>query len=305
MSWLIVSLFAYFLFSIVSLTDKFLLAGPPKPKIYAFYAGTLGSLIILLIPFTGLFIPDALTFFLCLLTGAIFVFSLLALYEGLEKYEASRVISAIGGLTPLFVFLLTFFIARNKEPLPSAGIFAFVLLASGSFLIARQDSEKTSKGGIIISALTAFLLALYFFLAKYVYLALPFWHGLIWIKIGSLFAAASFLCSKEVRDELFHKKHHKQSFNKKTGALFIINQVFGASAAILQNWAIALAGVAYVSIVVALQGVQYIFIFIFAMLLSWKFPKILKEKNSKKIITQKIIAIILIAAGLAILGLIS
>lgn len=304
MSWLIVSLFSYFLFSIVSLTDKFLLSGPPKPKIYTFYAGTLGSLIILLIPFVGFSIPDGLTIFLCLLTGSIFVFSLLALYEGLEKYEASRVVSAIGGLTPLFVFLLTFFISGDAAILPPAGILAFILLALGSFLIAKQDSEKSSKGSLIISALTAFLLALYFFLAKYVYLALPFWHGLIWIKIGSLLAAAIFLCSKEVRDELFHKKRHKQSFNKKTGSLFIVNQAFGAAAAILQNWAIALAGMAYVSIVVALQGVQYLFIFIFALLLSWKFPKILKEKHSKKIIVQKIIAIILIGIGLAILGFI-
>lgn len=305
MSWLIVALLSYFLFSIVSLTDKFLLAGPPKPKIYTFYAGTLGSLIILLIPFVEFSIPDGITIFLCLLTGAIFVFSLLALYEGLEKYEASRVVSAIGGLTPLFVFLLTFFISGKKEILPPAGILAFTLLAMGSFLIARQDSKRVSRGSIIISTLTAFLLALYFFLAKYVYLALPFWHGLIWIKIGSLLAAVFFFFSKEVRDEIFHKKRQKQSFDKKTGALFLINQGFGAAAAILQNWAIALAGVAYVSIVVALQGTQYLFIFIFALLLSWKFPKILKEKTSKKIISQKIIAIILIAAGLAILGFVN
>ncbi len=302
MSWLIVSMCAYFIFSIVSLTDKFLLAGPPKPKIYAFYAGALGSLLVLFIPFVGFSIPDALTIFLCILTGAIFVFALLALYEGLEKYEASRIIPAIGGLSPLFVFLLTFFISGRQGALQPSGIVAFILLACGSFLISRQGSVKSSKGSIIIASLAAFLLALYFFLAKYVYLALPFWHGLIWIKIGSLLAALLFIFSGEVRDELFRKEKKKGSFNIKTGILFVINQGFGAAGAILQNWAIALAGVAYVSIVVALQGVQYFFIFIFALLLSWRFPEILNEGRGKKIIAQKITAILLIGAGLAILA---
>lgn len=304
MSWLIVAILSYFLFSIVSITDKFLLAGPPKPKIYTFYAGTLGSLIVVLIPFVHFYIPDFATVILALLAGAIFVFSLLALYTGLENHEASRIISAIGGLTPIFVFLLTFFFSKEKTMLSASEILAFACLALGSFLIARQSSSRISKGSLLISSITALFLALYFFLAKYVYLALPFWHGLIWMKIGSLIAASFFIFSKEVRNEIFRKKHKKRSFDKKTGTLFLINQGFGAAAAILQNWAIALAGMAYVSIVIALQGVQYLFVLIIALLLSWKFPEILKEKSNKKIIMQKTFAILLIAAGLAILAFI-
>lgn len=303
MSWIIVAILSYFLFSYVSLTDKFLLAGPPNPKIYTFYAGTLGSLIIILIPFVGLsFLNFPKTIF-TLVTGAFFVFSLFFIYEGLEKYEASRIIPAIGGLTPIFAFFITLIISHGTETLSIKGLVALLLLTLGSIFISLDFSKKISYSSLKISAIASLFLALNFVFAKYVYNMFPFWQGLIWIKIGSLIAALFFFFSREVREEIFKKKEKKYSFTKKTGALFIINQGFGAMAAILQNWAIALAGISFVSIVIALQGIQYLFLFIFALLLSWKFPKILKEETSKKIIIQKIISILLICAGLAMLAI--
>jgi len=75
----------------------------------------------------------------------------------------------------------------------------------------------------------------------------------------------------------------------------------GAGANILQNWAIALAPLAFVAVISALQGVQYVFLLIFAVLLSLKSPQILKEEISRKILFQKVIAILLIAGGLTLL----
>lgn len=303
MPWLIAAILSYFLFAIVSLTDKFLLAGPPRPKIYTFYAGSLGSLIALLIPFVGFtFLPIEKAFF-CLITGAVFVLSLFAIYEGLKRYEASRIVPAIGGVTPIFTFFLAYLISRGRETLPFKAVLALIFLALGSILIARHPNKKTSFGSFGISSVAALLLAVYFVFAKQVFLMMPFWHGLIWIKIGSLIAALFFIFSGEVRAEIFGKKHRENSFNKKTAILFIVNQGFGACAAILQNWAIALAGAAFVSIVVALQGVQYFFLLLLAVLLSWKFPEILKEELSKEIIIQKIISILLICVGLAMLAI--
>ena len=140
-----------------------------------------------------------------------------------------------------------------------------------------------------------FFLALSFVLAKYVYMAQPFWSGYIWIRIGGFLMAMSFLFTRRVRDELFKVK---MSFPKKTAVIFLSNQVAGASANILQNWAIALSPLIYVAIINALQGVQYMF----AVLLSLKFPRILKEEISRGILLQKILAILLIGAGLALLA---
>jgi len=53
MPWLTLIILAYFLFAIVALGDKYLLKGPPNPKIYTFYVGVLGILALFLIPFVG------------------------------------------------------------------------------------------------------------------------------------------------------------------------------------------------------------------------------------------------------------
>ena len=73
-------------------------------------------------------------------------------------------------------------------------------------------------------------------------------------------------------------------------------------AGILQNLSIALAGIAYVAIISALSGTQYVFLLLLSLILSLKFPKAFKEKLSKKVIRQKVFAIALIVVGLALLA---
>ena len=53
----------------------------------------------------------------------------------------------------------------------------------------------------------------------------------------------------------------------------------------------------------ALGGVQYVFLIILATLFFFKFPEILKEEISRKVLLQKTLAIWLIVAGLALLSL--
>jgi hypothetical protein len=103
-----------------------------------------------------------------------------------------------------------------------------------------------------------------------------------------------------VKEEIFKKK---VSFKKKTLGIFVSNQALGGGANILQNWAIALAPLSYVAFVNALQGIQHVFLLIFAVFLSFKFPHILKEEFSGKILFQKIFAILLIGVGLALLAI--
>ncbi|MEA3344163.1 MAG: hypothetical protein U9Q16_00560 [Patescibacteria group bacterium] len=300
MLWFIVIILAYLLFAATNLVNKFILAGPPNPKSYSFYVGILSGLTILLIPFVGFSIPNFYQILLCLLSGAVFIFAILGLFEGLERFEASRVIPAIGAISPLFVFALIFLFSGGKEVLGIIEIVSFILLIIGGILITYNPSAKVSLKSLKISVLTSFLFAFFFILAKYVYIMLPFWTGFIWIRIGTFLAAIFFIFFKEVRQEIFEKKF---TFNKKTGILFILNQIIGALASILQNWAIALAGLIYLSLISALQGVQYVFLFILTILVSLKFPKRFKEDFSKKVLFQKIVAILIIGAGLSVLAL--
>jgi len=265
MLWLIIIIVAYFLFAIVALGDKYLLAGAPNPKSYSFYVGILGGLVLILIPFVDFSIPAFYQVLFCFLAGAMFIFAILGMFEGLERFEASRIIPAVGGILPLFTFLLVYFFSGREEILGAWELLAFLLLLSGSVLINIKLGKRISFASLKISAVTAFLFALFFVLTKYVYMMLPFWNGFIWIRIGMFLVALFFIFFKEVRREIFAGKF---TFDKKTGTFFVLNQGIGAGASILQNWAIALAGLVYLSVINALQGVQYVFLFIFTIFLS-------------------------------------
>lgn len=293
MPWLVVIVLAYFLFAIVSLVDRYLLIGPLNAKIYTFYVGVLGILALLLIPLVGFSIPGREKVLFCLLAGVVYIFALFAFLFGLERFEASIIVPAVGGFLPIFTFVLVYFFSGGKEILNLREFLAFILLIFGSMIICWKGFLKISFAGLGISLVTALFSAFSLILAKYVYLMLPFWTGFIWIRVGAFLTVLFFIFIKEVRKEVFIKR---PNLNRKTGILFFFAQVIGGGAFILQNWAIALAGLVYLSVINALQGIQYVFLFVLTILF-------LKEGREKKDIFQKIIAILFIGAGLVILTL--
>lgn len=301
MSWLLITISAYFFLAISTLGDKFLLKeNIPNPKVYSFYVGIAGIFALVFIPF-GFFLPSPSQILLAFLVGAIFVAAFFLYISVLKEFEASRVAPAIGGLIPIFAFLLTIFFSQGKILLSSQEMIAFLLLVSGSVLIVIEKSTKIWGKSLFLSSAAAFYFALYFVSAKFVYIFIGFINGLIWIRIGCFLAALLFLSSKEVRSQVF-VFNQRQLLNLQTPGIFIGNQIVGSAGAFLQNWAIALVKIAGVALVNAMQGVMYVFLFIFSFILSKKFPRILKEEISKEIIFQKIFATLIIGMGLALLA---
>jgi len=300
MNWLLIAVSSYLILAVVSLVDKYLLTNSIlKPNIYTFYVGILGILSLLFIPFVGFYMPGISQIILSLLTGAIYIYAIFWFLKSLYLFEVSRVVPAIGGMLPLFSFGLIYIFSFGKEILSYSEIIAFALLISGSILITLERKKLITLKSLRYSLLTSFLLSLSFVLSKYVYLNQPFWNAFIWMRIGGfLMALGFFIFIPKIKKEIFKKKEHSP---KKTVAIFLLNQTAGASANILQNWAIFLAPLAYVPVINSLAGVQYLFLFILTVLISSKFPKILKEEISKEIIFQKVISILLIGAGLILL----
>ena len=302
MLWLIVAILAYLILSLVFLVDKYLLTGPIlNSKVYAFYVGALGGLVLLLAPFIGFYLPERFDLLLSLFTGMVNVLALFWFYKTLQLFEASRVIPTIGGFTPLFTFFLVYFLSSSKEILSLPHSIALVFLVLGGILINFKKEERINLKSLSFSFVTAFLFSLVFVLTKYVYLNQSFWNGFIWKGLGgSLMAVCFFLFFPEVRKEINRKK---EKTSQKVAFIFLLNQLAGAGATTLQNWAIFLAPLAAIPLVHALNGVQYLFLFIFSLFLSFKFPFILKEEISWQVVLQKTVALILIITGLAFLSL--
>lgn len=310
MLWLAVTISFYFILSIVFLVDKYLLTSSiPNPKFYTFFVGSLGILVLIIVPFVDFYIPEISQIILALLAGAIFIYALFWFYKSLFLFETSRVVPAISALVPLFTFFLVYIFSKGKEVLPPLGFLAFILLIFGSVLMVIEREKFINLKSFKISIISAFLLSLSFVFMKYVYLVQPFWNGFIWIRLGGVLMAVLFLFFvRDIREKVLKKREitaslRAQDRDYKTAVIFLLNQAAGAGANVLQNWAFALAPLAYIAVINALQGTQYVFLLILTVFLSLKFPQILKEEISREIIFQKIIAILLIAGGLTILAI--
>jgi len=297
MLWIIITILSYFLLALTALGDKYLLSGPPEPKSYNFFINLPGVLLLFLIPFVGFVRPDLRQTVLSLLAGSLSVFAGYFLYAALERFEASRVIPAIGGILPLFT-LGIIYVSTGKAPGPES-LIAFFLLVLGSILISFEKGKEISLASFSFSTLSAFLFALSFVFIKNLYLELPFWTTLILIRLGAFLVSLVFLFDKETRKEIFQKN---SIFQKNTGVVFLATQGVGTAASRLQNWAIFLAPLGFLAFINALEGTRYVFLLFLSVFLSVKFPQVLKEQVSRQIILQKAVAILVIIIGLGVLA---
>ena len=297
--WLFFALAAYVLFAAATVTDKYLLARPiPDARVYAFYTGVLGVFLFVLAPF-GLEYPSHAIVFLGIFAGILFSTALLLFFYALRIGEVSRMGISLGGLIPLFTL---FFIYLWTRELPSALQFAaFGVLVAGSFIVIFErlshPIHNLQKISLIFSS--SVLFGLYFALIKFLFEAQSFISVIVWTKVGAVLFAVALLFSPTVRKMIFE---HKKSLPKKIRTIFVAKSVAGGVGALLQHAAVSTARIGEVSLVGALQGVQFALVFFIAVFLTRKFPGIVKEKIDKEAILVKSLGTGLIVAGIIILA---
>ncbi|MDP2664699.1 MAG: hypothetical protein Q8O97_01895 [bacterium] len=323
MLWLFFVILSYFIFAAVVLVDKYLLSGKRmSPAVYTFYIGVLGMLAFFLVPFVGFTIPSVSQILLSIGAGAFLVYAVFWFAKGVQKYEPSRIIPAMGALDAILVFLLVFATTKGEAVLSLNHLASLFLLVLGTLLITFEKRHLLNFTGLRIALINAAFFAGAFVMAKYVYLSQPFWSGFILMRLGGLLVALLFLFFfREVREELAGKGNPSTSRstlrvsdpmgsgqkhfweNPRVVIVFLLSQSAGAGAEVLRSFAVFLVPLALLPFINALLGIQYVAILVFAALLSWKLPHILKEHVSRDTLLQKIFAILLMALGLGILGI--
>jgi len=295
--WLVAIVLAYFFFGLGSFGDKLVLAGKPKPKSYTFYVGVFGLSVLLLLPFAHLGFPTATGLFWIVLDAIVRILGIYTMFVAIERFDVSKVMATIGATQPIFILLLTS-LFWGPQAMTGTDILAFILLFIGSVIISVEKNIEVTGSYLKITILSSLLFSLDYILVKLVFLNQPFLQAIIWLGLFVFLFVLVFLIGKNSRKEILAKN---MVTNKKTQASFFFAQISGGIANFLQGYSIFLAPVAFLAIINSLRGIQYIFLFLITLFVSFFLPKILKEKISKKIILQKMISIIFIAAGLAIL----
>ena len=303
MNWIVIAIISHFFMAIVFVLDKIVVSKTViRPVVYSFYVGVLSGLVILLAPF-GFSLMPLKQIIISFMAGILFVFATIYLYKAVRISDISRIIPIIGGVIAIFTLILTYLFL--DERLNTNQFIAFLMLVFGGIIILWPKKNKIKNSNakslfskkIFFAFLAALLFASSYVLTKFIFIEESFINGFIWIRLGGVLGACLLLISSKNRKMIFSIG---EKIKRRTIALSVFSKSLSAFSLILLNYAIFLGNV---SLVNALQGVQYVFLLIMAFFFSVKFPKIIKEQINKGTIFKRIIGISFVCLGLIFLVL--
>ncbi|KKW20280.1 MAG: hypothetical protein UY61_C0039G0002 [Candidatus Adlerbacteria bacterium GW2011_GWC1_50_9] len=275
--WLVFALFGHLMNAFVFLTDKaFVEKIFPSPKALAFISGASGIFTFALFPWFLTGGPsDAV--FASIFSGAITVVALVFFFTAVGRDEISRVVPATGSLTPISTFL------------------GGIVIAFRSFWSLFRKKDFSLFG---LELFVAFLFAVGFVTQKYGFNGLESdFSSFLWARAGGVLAALPLLFYSDVRARLNFSEI--RSGGAKKGILYAVSRIFAGISPLVITVAISFGSATLVN---ATQGVQYVFLYLLAILFSRRFPDIFKEGLDRGVVFQKSIALVLIVIGLILVS---
>lgn len=296
--WLVLALIGHTAKALGFLGDKlFIEKLLPSPKALAFLSGAGGIFLLIfapwyLVPASGDVIIASIV------GGAISIPSLIYFYRAVDRDEISRVVPAIGSITPIATFILSYMILGER--LGDKTLLAFSFLVLGGILVAFHHFSHVIKSGdfslFSLEIFVALLFALSAVLLKYAFEGTNDVSAFLWSRLGSVGAALPLLVYPEVRERMKFKGLRKSGV--KNGIFYLFSRIFAGLSPLIIWLAISYGSVTLVN---ALQGIQYPFLFVLAIIFSRRWPRIFQEEISRKVIIQKSLATICIVIGLVLL----
>lgn len=304
MQWFFIALGAPFLWALVNIADQYLVAkystGKRGSGGLVLFSSLIGILVatIIGISTTGIFAISILDKILLILIGGITIAWVILYLFTLEIEDVSTVVPWF--LTvPMFGYMLGYVFLRetlSPEQLTGSAIILF-----GVFLISIDFSEqkKKLKWRPALYMLTAcFLIAISGVIFKYITVGENFWISSFWEYVGlGGFGILIYFFIPKYRNEfiLMNKDGGSKIFT-----LNAISEILTIIGNLLTNYAILLAPVAMVYLVSSFQPAIVV---VLTLIATKFFPNIVKENLKKSVLLPKIIAIIIMVIGSAILFL--
>ncbi len=297
MNWFYLSLIPPFLFSVANHIDKYLLSRYIK-------GGGVGSLIIfsclfsiLILPVYFYFKPEVIDVnfvdvLLLIIVGVVNTLGVLFYLTALSKEDASIVVPLVQ-LTPIsgYIFSFLFF----GETITGAQFFAALFILTGSVMLCFSLSNGVlvfKWKTVMYMLISTILFGLHGSLFKFVTIGENFVKSFFWEYVGLLISGICFFVfNKNFRSE-FVSLVMNNKFN-----VFIVNSV-NETIVFFANIIVALCfTLAPVSLVLAVGGLQSLFVFLIGLLIYVIFPKISKEEVKLGYLSYKGLAIVIIIYG--------
>jgi drug/metabolite transporter (DMT)-like permease len=304
MNWILIAILPPVLWGISNYIDKYLLSK-------YFKGGGVGALMIFsstigvfLVPIIYFMHPEVVTnfkveFLLISLNGMIFVSALLPYFYALQK-EGVLIVTPLLQLIPVYSFVIGYIFLGETLAINqlAGGILIIIAAIFISIKFSTLRNFRIDLSVLVLMSTASLLFALNFVFFKLFALESDFYTTSFWEYIGyGLFAIMLFVFIKSYRKE-FIKLIKLNSIQ--ILSINGLNEVVGIAAKISFNVASLLVPVTLVWIV---NGLQPLFIFVYGIILTVFFPRIIKEDISKYSLLQKLIALVIMFIGGIVMNL--
>ena len=308
MTWIILATAAQFLNAIVALVDKYLVTDEdalPRPFVYAFYSclvtgfwvviyflGFIPGLDNLGMPqFSNVQAPTIQVVGMSFLAAYTFFMALVSLYDGLKHADASDIMPVIGAVSAISTFGMSYlFLGARLSP---NFIWGIALLAVGTLLVSQVRFTPSVALHTVHSGI---FFALHYIAMKGLFLETSFDDGFFWSRISFVLFALTLLLVPAYYEKI---KKQTKSTSKKTGILVFSNKILAGVAAFMLLKATDWGDVAVVQ---ALDGLKFVFILGFSMVLGSRIPTSAGENDHDvRTIVRKFLYVAVICIGFVIL----
>lgn len=298
MNWLVLSLAAPFLWSILNHADKYLISK------YSKQTGVGGIVVfscifsIIIIPFVYLIDPrivlsDWVEIVSLMVTGAFLSGAVLLSLYAFECEDASYVVP-FWLLSPLFGYILGLIFLG--ETLSVEKIIGSAVVAIGAIFLSIEfeGNAKVKAKPIILMALSSLCLAAGDVLFKGFAEHATFWSSIFWNQIGTaIFGIICLIFVTRYRNDF---KSIVVSRDPRFIAINIFGEIFLVAANVLNYLAMLAAPVSLVLLVNYTS--QPLFVFVEGVLITLYLPHISKEKLSKGGVVQKLLSTAVMCIGI-------
>ncbi len=288
--WFYFALLSSVIIAAVNIVDKIIVSNYKiSPLVYTVVIAATSLMPLVILPFVDFKVLSLTALVFVMLIGFVRIYYTLPYFKALTIEEVSRVIPLLQ-LMPVFVLVLsTLFLRETLRVQDYAG---FTLLVVGGTLCAiRLKKGIRLSAAFYLMIVSSFLLAIYSVGLKVLFSSEDFYSVFLWAQIAGFITLFQFMLIKPLRSTVAITYKNTRS---RIGVLIIGEQAVAYVSVFAYNYAIAHGPISLVSAVVSTQP---LFVLVFATMLSFRFPRILKEELTKQDIFLKCIGIAVIFLG--------
>lgn len=297
--WFLVALIGYFLLAVVLLLDKIVISeSRVSPIVYTFYSTIIALPFLFVVPFLGSF--SIVHWWIAVASGLFFGLGLWLTFLALEHDEASHIGPFGGALITVFIGVMSFFLLGELLSFGQKAGVATLLFASLLLSYEKMQGRGVHRGFFWVG-IAAFCFAISHVSAKFLYDLHPFFLVLFATK-GTVGIFGLFCLFSPRVWRGFKRVSKKENSFKRRHPLYLVflDKFLGTVGVVLIQYAVAIGSV---TIVNALSGLQYLFLFFLVVFFTRLFPNVFREYITRREYLVQMAAIVLIVCGSAFLVL--